>query len=875
LGKGLGKGLEAETASYRGLTDAEAARRLREEGANEIEAGRRHQALSTALRVLGEPMLLLLLGAGAVYMLLGERREAVVLLAFVAVVIGTAFYQERKTEKALQALRDLSSPRAQVIREGRVLRVAGREVVRGDLVVLEEGDRVPADAALLECSHLYVDESLLTGESVPVRKSPCAEVPREAGRPGGEGRHFVYSGTLVVRGHGIAEVVAVGSGTEMGRIGRSLRELEAERTPMQKEMGTLVKRVAAAALLFCAAVVAVYALTRGGGGDSWLKGLLVGVALSMAMLPEEFPVVLSIFLALGAWRMSRENVLTRKAAAVEALGSATVLCVDKTGTLTLNRLRVSLLFAGGEYCRLGGPEGGRGPGGEGDASCEGLPEGFHPLVEFGILASRRQTADPVEKALLELGEDRLSDTEHLHGDWVLEREYPLMPELLALSNVWRSPDAGEFIIAAKGAPEAVADLCHFSEEERRVLSVHVSSMAEEGLRVLGVARSRFTPSTLPPDQHDFDFEFLGLVGMEDPVRPGVPAAVAECRAAGIRVVMITGDYPGTAMDVARRAGLENADRCLTGAEMERMGREELLALVREVNIYARMVPEQKLRLVQALREAGEIVAMTGDGVNDAPALKAAHIGIAMGGRGTDVAREAADLVLLDDDFTSIEKAVRMGRRIYDNLRKAMSYIVAVHVPIAGMSFIPVIFKLDLVLMPVHIAFLELVIDPTCSVVFEAEPPEEDIMLRPPHRSDDPLFGWRRLALSFLQGLSALLWVGLVFGLAHWWGRGPEEARTTAFAALVIANLALMLSNRSWSKGALSGLRVRNPSLWWVSGGTLCFLALALYVPPMRRIFGFCFLHPQDLALCLAAGVLSVLWFELFKLALRRRGPRQA
>jgi len=415
----------------------------------------------------------------------------------------------------------------------------------------------------------------------------------------------------------------------------------------------------------------------------------------------------------------------------------------------------------------------------------------------------------------------------------------------------------------------VADLCHFSEEERRTLSVHVSSMAEGGLRVLAVARSSFTRASLPYDQHDFDFEFLGLIGLEDPVRPGVPEAVAECREAGIRVVMVTGDYPGTAAEVARSAGLNDAGGCLSGPELEAMDDGELKERAREVDIYARMTPAQKLRLVRALRELGEVVAMTGDGVNDAPALKAAHIGIAMGGRGTDVAREAADLVLLDDDFTSIVGAVRMGRRIFDNLRKAMSYILAVHVPIAGMSLLPVVFRQDLVLMPVHIAFLEMIIDPACSVVFEAEPPEDGIMRRAPRHAREPLFGLRMLALAFAQGLSALALVGLVFGLAHWWGRGPEEARTTAFTALVIANLALILSNRSWSRGAISGLRVGNPALWWVGGGTLAFLAMVLFVPFLRELFGFCTLHPPELLLCLAAGWLSILWFELFKLAARR------
>ncbi len=864
-----GRGAGNPAAPYLGLSRQEAERRLREEGPNELRSTRGRQVLETALRVLSEPMLLLLLGAGGLYLLLGERREALVLLAFVAAITGIAFFQERRTERALQALRDLSSPRAQVIRDGRVIRIAGRDVVRGDLLLLEEGDRVPADAALLECSHLFVDESLLTGESVPVRKGPCAAFPQEMGRPGGEGQPFVFSGTLVVRGHGVAEVLATGPRTEMGRIGCSLQGLEPERTPLQREMGRLVRRMALAALFFCAAVAVAYALTHGGDDNPWLKGMLVGIALSMAMLPEEFPVVLAVFLALGAWRMSRHNVLVRRAAAVETLGSATVLCVDKTGTLTLNRLRARLLFAEGHYLDLGDDRGG--PAGSGtEAEKDGaLPESFHRLVEFAVLACRRETADPVERALLELGDSRLSRTEHLHGDWMLEREYPLQPELLALSHVWRSPDGGAYVIAAKGAPEAVADLCHFSEEERQVLSVHVSSMAEEGLRVLGVAASAFPGSLLPGDHHDFNFEFLGLLGLEDPVRPGVAAAVAECGEAGIRVVMITGDYPGTAAEVARKAGLDGAEEVVAGPALEAMDDDGVRGLVGRVNVYARMAPVQKLRLVRLLRERGEVVAMTGDGVNDAPALKAAHIGIAMGARGTDVAREAADLVLLDDDFSSIRDAVRMGRRIFDNLRKAMTYIVAVHIPIAGLALIPVLFRQELVLLPAHIAFLELVIDPACSVVFEAEPEEGDIMRRPPRPAGESFFGARALALALMQGLNAAVMVGFAYGLSRWLGGSMEEARTVCFTALVFAILALMFSNRSRRKGALAGLRGGNASLWWVTGGTLAFLALALFLPPMRSAFRFSPLGLRHLSLCAGAGLLSVLGFELLKLMPRR------
>ena len=476
-------------------------------------------------------------------------------------------------------------------------------------------------------------------------------------------------------------------------------------------------------------------LTRG----DWLKGLLAGLTLGMAMLPEEFPVVLTIFLALGAWRLSRHHVLTRRIPAVETLGATTALCVDKTGTLTLNQMSVADLCVGDEVLEI-------------DSKEARLPETFHSIVEFAILASPADPFDPMEKAMKELGERTLANTEHLHSGWELQREYPLSRELLTMSRVWRSPDRLEFIIAAKGAPEAIADLCHLSDSERSVLDRRIGVLAEKGRRVLGVARATFQDKGfLPEIQHDFDFEFLGLLGLADPVRPGVSDAIAECTKAGIRVIMITGDYPGTAQSIAREIGLQNASEVISGPVLDAMSDEDLADRVKTVNLFARMVPEQKLRLVQALKANGEVVAMTGDGVNDAPALKAAHIGVAMGGRGTDVAREAGSIVLLDDAFESIVKGVRTGRRIFNNLKKAMLYIFVVHVPIAGLSLVPVLLGWPLMLLPVHIVFLELIIDPACTVVFEAEREESGIMTRPPRRLSDSLFGARSLLLGLIQG----------------------------------------------------------------------------------------------------------------------------
>ncbi len=842
-----------------GLTEAEAQLKLKTDGYNELPSAKRKSAFSIAADVIREPMFILLVACGAIYLALGSTEEAMMLIGFVFVVMGITFYQERKTERALEALRDMSSPRALVIRDGEERRIAGREVVVGDIIVVHEGDRIPADAELLDSTNLLVNESLLTGESVPVRKM-AGDGGEFIRAPGGDDMPFIYSGTVAVQGNGVAKVIKTGIGTELGRIGKSLQSIDDEKTRLQAETGEMVKKLAVVGLTLCAAVAVTYGLTR----SNWLDGFLAGITLAMATLPEEFPVVLTIFLAMGAWRISKSRVLTRKMPAVETLGAATVLCVDKTGTLTQNIMTVSKLFAHGEFHDIGK-----------DSKKDSLPEAFHCLVEFSILSSQRDPFDPMEKAIHRLGELCLASTEHIHGNWSLVKEYPLSRELLSLSNVWKSMDGIDYTIAAKGAPEAIADLCHFTPAELDALRPRIAEMAGQGLRVLGVARANFKiDEKLPGKQHDFPFEFMGLIGLEDPVRPSVSAAMKECYNAGVRVIMITGDYPATAQNIARQIGLIPNELYITGPELEKMSDADLKERIKVVNIFARAVPEHKHRIVNALKANHEIVAMTGDGVNDAPALKAAHIGIAMGAHGTDVARESASLVLLDDDFTSIVRAVRLGRRIYDNIKKAIAYIIAVHVPIAGMSFIPVLLGWPLVLMPVHILFLELIIDPACSTVFEAEPDEDDVMTRPPRNPKESLFGMHMFLLSVLQGLSVLLivlavyWLSLEF-LGKEKGASPE-ARALGFTTLIFANLALILTNRSWNRTIFGIMKVANAAQWWVIIGATGFLAIVLNSSFLRAMFKFKPLHLNDVAICVAAGLFSIFWFEIVKYVNSRR-----
>lgn len=832
----------------RGLSEAGARERLTRDGPNELPSDAEQSLFGTLLAVLKEPMLLLLLGTGALYLVLGDVREALILLTFVGVIITITLYQERKTERALAALRDLSSPRASVIRDGVKKRIAGRDVVEGDVMVLAEGDRVPADALLLDASSLSVDESLLTGESVPVRKAAAASPTVEVPRPGGDDLPYVFSGTLVVRGQGVARVTATGQRSELGKIGATLQSLEDQRTPLESEVARVVGRVALGGLALCLLLLGVYGVTRG----DWLRGLLAGLALAMAVLPEEFPVVLTVFMALGAWRLSKRNVLTRRVPAIELLGAATVLCTDKTGTLTYNRMTIGALWS---------------PTGTHEVSGGELPEAVHQVVEFGILASQRDPFDPMEIAFHELGRETLAGTEHLHDGWELVREYPLSAQLLSVAHVWRARSGRRRVIAAKGAPEAIVDLCHLPPVEGESIRKEVVALASRGLRVLAVARAYFDGDDLPAQQHDYDFELVGLVGLRDPLRETVPQAVDECRAAGISVVMITGDYAETARVVASEARLPEPYGLITGPELDALSDVELRERVRTTRVFARAVPEQKLRLVQALKETGEIVAMTGDGVNDAPSLKAAHIGVAMGGRGTDVAREAASLVLTDDDFSSIVAAVRLGRRIFANLRKAMAYIIAIHVPIAGMSLVPVLLGWPLALFPVHIVFLELVIDPACSIAFEAEPEDVDVMRRPPRPAHARLFEPRLVAMAVLQGASLLLAALLVFGHALSQGAPEPVARALTFTTLVAGNLALIATNRSWTRSVLGNLSSPNLPARLILAGALTVLGLALYAPPIQSLFHFGTPRLYDTARAVAAGAACLVWFELVKLAL--------
>jgi Ca2+-transporting ATPase len=831
-----------------GLDSAEAARRLRQHGRNELPAPAPRGLGRIARGVLTEPMFLLLALAAGSYLLLGDLAEGALLGFFAGVTIGLVVLQERRSERALEALRALGAPATVVVRDGRSQRIASAEVVPGDLLLVEEGERVAADGVLLSCRELRIDESLLTGESVPVGKRPVvADAPSPPFvEPGGDDLPFVYSGTLVASGEGLVRVEATGPGTRAGAIGRWLVLIDTEPTRLQQNTGKLVRMFGVFAAVVSLGLLLYYGLAQA----QWIKGLLSAIALAMAMLPEEFPLVLSVFFAIGAWRLAKMKVLARRSAVVETLGAATVLCVDKTGTLTENRMRVRCLDTGQDRLRLSGME-------------REIPEAFHRLLEFARLATRQHTFDPMDRAVGDVSDETLRLTEHLHEDWSLRQEYGLSPGLLAMSHAWQGA-TGVYEIACKGAPEAVAELCHLSPERTAECMSQVAELAGEGLRVLAVAAGRFRGTALPGNQHDFDFEWLGLVGFEDPLRASVPEALAQARAAGIEVKMITGDYPATARAIAAQAGFGRDVRLMTGSELAALDAGALREAIADTLIFARIQPEQKLLLVEALKARGEVVAMTGDGVNDAPALKAAHIGIAMGQRGSDVAREAAAMVLLDEDFGRIVDAVRIGRRVFDNLRKAMLYIVAVHIPIAGLAMIPLLLGLPPMLLPVHVVLIEMIIDPMCSIAFENEPAEPDIMRQPPRPLSEPLIGPPQLLLGVAQGMVVLLACLAIYGQALAVGHAVADSRTLAFLAMTAGNLMLVHSNASHRAGFTRLVGRHNKAFLAIAGMASLVVAACIVIPGLRGLFGFALPGLGGAALAVLVGAMSGSVLDLVK-----------
>lgn len=819
-----------------GLTSIQAAEKIKLEGYNELASAKPKNILRIALEVVKEPMFLLLISCGVLYIILGDYKEGIILLSTIFIIIFITFYQYQKTEKALEALKKLSSPRALVIRDGQEIRIPGREVVPDDIIIINEGDRIPADAVLLESLNITVDESLLTGESIPVTKTIQTDETATMG--------LLFSGTLVVQGKGLARVLTTGIKTQFGKIGTSLQSIEQDETRLQKEMKVLIRNLFIAGAVISMGVVAAFYFTRG----NLIQSALNGLAAAMAILPEEFPVVLTVFLALGAWRLSKKNVLTRKPSAIETLGSATVLCSDKTGTITQNRMDVAALYFNNRLFKKN--------------DFKENHTLLQDLIATAFRASQKDSIDPMEKAIGNAYNEIVSVR---NSPEKLIKEYPLSKQLFAMSRVLQTDSNQSFSVFSKGAPEAIFALCKMNEQE---IAPHLSAlnqMAENGYRVIAAASAAWNQQTLPDGQQGFDFKFLGLIGFEDPIRPEVSQAIKECNEAGIKVIMITGDYSATAKSIATQIGLQHNENVLTGSDLQQMDESLLKERIKTTNVFARIVPEQKLQIIKALKANGEIVAMTGDGVNDAPALKAADIGVAMGGKGTDVAREASSLVLLDDNFASIVSAIRSGRKIYDNLQKAMSYIIAIHIPIIGLALLPAFFtSLPLLLMPLHIVFMELIIDPICSIAFESEQEEKGIMQRPPRKPDELFFGWRKMVFSLIQGSLLLTMVITVYFLSINEGHSEGEVRAIAFSSLIIGNIFLILTSLSKTRNFVSVLMEKNIAVIAITVIAIALLLLTISVPALQHIFSFQFPGFKHFISSIIGATIILLIFESIK-----------
>ena len=808
---------------------------------NELPTAKSKNIGQIALEVFKEPMFILLLVCSSIYLLLGDYTEGIMLSASILIIIFITFYQYQKTERAIESLRQLSSPKAMVIRNGETVKIPGREIVIGDIVLINEGDRIPADGILIHGTNLSVDESMLTGESIPVSKDTLAY----------EGSSQVFSGTLVVQGSGKLEVNAIGIHTEFGKIGKSLQQIVQDPTRLQKEMKVLIRNLFIIGGFLSVLVVIAFYLTRG----DFIASLLSGLASAMAILPEEFPVVLTIFLAIGAWRLSQQNVLTRKPSAIETLGSATVLCSDKTGTITQNNMVLSTLIK--EHFIIEKNE------------FEENIENIEELIFTAILASPPESIDPMERAIYAVNKSLPSNQS---PSFTLLKQYPLSKDLFAMTRVLEDEN-GQLYIGTKGAPEAVLELCHISDEEKIHLLSKVKMLAKRGQRILGVAKGKVENREFPASQKDFSFEFMGFLGFEDPIRPEVPEAIKQCYSAGIKVIMITGDYPETAKNIGKQAGLNEQDEILTGHDLKNLSESELKEKIKHVNIFARIIPEQKLQIIKALKANGEVVAMTGDGVNDAPALKAADIGISMGGKGTDVARESSSLVLLDDNFSSIVMAIKSGRRIFDNLQKAMGYIIAIHIPIIGLALLPAFFPaLPILLMPLHIVFMELIIDPVCSIAFESEKEEIGVMKRPPRDPNMAFFGLKQIFKSSLVGLILLAMVLTVYFFSMQEGHTEGEIRAIAFTSLIIGNIFLILTTLSKTRNAIDVLFEDNISLKIILFIASTMMFLLISVPYLRELFSFEYPGYKHFYLAISGGFSLLFLMEMYKYLHLRLNP---
>lgn len=807
-------------------------------GKNQLIPKKKESLLSKIFHIMLEPMFLLLIIASIVYFILGEPKDGIIMLIFVAAIISIDVIQEWKTDRTLEALKDLSAPRVTVIRDGVETSIASDDLVPGDLMLVCEGVKISADGVVVKSSDLCVDESSLTGEAEGVWKQTSDAVVSAGDY---WRKDYCYAGTLVTQGSGTILVDKIGRSTEYGKIGSNIDAAPDRPTPLEKQTASLVKTCAIIAGVLCVlvGVITFFNINIVSTTHKVIHSILAGITLAMAMIPEEFPVILTVFLSMGAWRLAKKSSLVRRLPSVETLGAVSVLCVDKTGTITMNQMTVSNVWAN-------------------DCSEDNL-------LEIMGLACELDTYDPMEFAMLNFC-DKKGITKDFLTDGKLITEYPFTNNSKMMGHVWDR--SGQTIIAAKGSPEKILTLCQL--DNKKEVEDKILQMASEGLRVIAIASAVVNSNEIPEQMTDCHLNLCGLVGLFDPPRESVSADIAVCNKAGIRVVMITGDNGITASSIARKIGMLNCDHIITGDMIESFTDLELQEHVKDTSIFSRVVPEHKMRIVQALKANNEIVAMTGDGVNDAPALKYADIGIAMGKRGSEVSREAADLVIMDDNFSTIVDTVKDGRRIYDNIRKAIGYVFSIHIPIALASLLAPLLNIsssDLFLLPIHVVLLELVIDPTCSVVLERQPADRDIMNRKPRDTKKKMLNRLIITKSVIQGIVIFLAsFGTYYYLIYKDPGDPTLARTMGLVIIIFANLFLVQVNSSDSESAINSIKrlAKDHIMWIINIASFLGVIVMLYTP-LSNFLKLTPLSFHDLLIALSIGFVSVMWYEVVKL----------
>lgn len=821
---------------YKGLSNKKIGTLREKYGFNELAPEKKKTLYSKFVEIFKEPMFLLLLSTALIYFILGEPKDGIIMLIFVAFMSGINIFQEWKTDKTLQALKELSSPKVKVIRNEKAVEIECRQLTIGDIMILEEGDKISADGQIIEMFDFGVDESVLTGESEVVWKKIM--LSEEESRQHWK-KNFCYAGTSVTQGSALVKVVSIGSKTEYGKIGLALLSVPKNPTPLEKQIKELIKVCAfiGFGLFLLVTVFTFLSMKEPVLMEKITHSILAGITLAMAMIPEEFPVILTVFLAMGAWRLAKKNSLIRRMPSVETLGAVSVLCVDKTGTLTKNQMTVQEVY----YHQ----------------------ENKEEVIIYSALGCEIEPYDPMEKAILKFVYDNGVEKQDIFNKHLIS-EYSFSAETKMMGHVWEID--GKPCLAAKGSPESILPLCALSEEELISVQKEQDRLAKNGYRVIAVAESKDIKK-VPAKLSDNQLKLLALIGLEDPPRGTVPAAINICHEAGIRVVMITGDNGVTAHSIAKKIGIRNCENILTGAEIENLTDDELKEKVKVTNIFARVIPNHKMRIVKALKDTGEIAAMTGDGVNDATALKYADIGIAMGKRGTNVAKEAADMVLLDDNFTTIVDTVKDGRRIYDNIKKAVEYVFVIHIPIALMALLPPILEMPLLLLPIHIVLLELIIDPTCSIIFERQPAENNIMSKKPRSENDSLITTKLMTKSILQGLIifAASFGSYIYLLnsSRW---NENIARSFALVILMVSNLFLVYVNQSDYNFSFHGLILRHDKvILYLNIGIAVTLAFILYVPYGNLIAKTEALAPLQLLTAIVIAAVSTFWWDVVKL----------